>query len=280
MAKLSPEVPDECRATAERKARALTYELLSVLLLELALEKESDQHLNAYRPGGGGSGSHGRGYQGPRPGQATTPKSARFMSNVQDPFWCDARDQQGSLLHAPDGDQRKCFVVQWKKQETNTGSKAKMPDHYSCTITCAFCGKRKHYKHECYDKQRVSAKLKSEDGSGKGRGKGNANQGCGKGKSKGHGKGQGGKGKCGRGVSDRGPDKNKNPDQSRENPNPTPGGNSLVGNQTRELPPVPRRKPNKNEGLSVPTKMRTSQTLANVPLSCAWRGICRRRGWK
>ena len=26
-----------------------------MLLLELALEKESDQHLNAYRPGGGGS---------------------------------------------------------------------------------------------------------------------------------------------------------------------------------------------------------------------------------
>ena len=74
MAKRPREVWDECRATAERKARALTDEDLSVVLLELALGKESDRHLNAYRPGGGGSGSHGRGYQGPRPGQGTTPK--------------------------------------------------------------------------------------------------------------------------------------------------------------------------------------------------------------
>ena len=79
-----------------------------------------------------------------------------------------------------------------KKQETNTGAKAKMPDHYRCTITSAFCGKRKHYKDECYHKQRLSAKLKGKDpgkGSGKGGGKGNGND-SGKGKSKGRGKGQ------------------------------------------------------------------------------------------
>ena len=54
----------------------------------------------------------------------------------------------------------------------------------------------------------------------------------------------------------------------------------LVGNQTLDLRPVPRRKPNKNKGLSVPTKMGTSQTPANAPVSCAWRGNCRRRGLK
>ena len=129
MAKLPREVWDECRATAKRKARALTYEDLSVLLLEFPLEKESDQYLNAYRPGGGGSGSQGPGYQGPRRGRGTTPKNARFMSNVQDLFWCDARDEQGCLLHCPHCDQRNCFVVQGKKQETNSGSKVKMPDH-------------------------------------------------------------------------------------------------------------------------------------------------------
>ena len=53
------------RQRRTRKARILTYEDLSVLRLELALEKENDHHLNGYRPGGGGSGSHGRGYQGP-----------------------------------------------------------------------------------------------------------------------------------------------------------------------------------------------------------------------
>ena len=192
VAKLPRELWDECRSTAERKPRALNYEDLCVLLLELAPEKKSDQNLNAYRPGGGGSGRHGKGYQGPRPGQGTTPKHARIMDNVKELFWCDARDEQGHLQHAPDCEQRDCFVVQGKKQETNTGAKAKMPDHYRCTITCAFCEKRKHYEDECYHKQRLSAKLKGEDpgkGSGKGGGKGNGND-SGKGKSKGRGKGQ------------------------------------------------------------------------------------------
>ena len=75
VAKLPRALWDECRLTAERKARSLRYEDLCVLLLELALEKESDQHLNNYRPGGGGSGGHGKGYQGSRPGQGTTPKT-------------------------------------------------------------------------------------------------------------------------------------------------------------------------------------------------------------
>ena len=196
VANIPTSVWDECRATAERKARTLTYEDLSILLLELALEKESNQHLDGYPPwtARGGSGSQGKEYQGPRPGQGTIPKHARIMGNVQGFFWCDARDEHGHLQQAPDCDQRDCFVVRGKKQETNTGSKPKMPDHSRCTITCAFCvnGKRKHYEDECYHKQRLSAKLKGEDpgkGSGKGGGKGNGND-FGKGKSKGRGKGQ------------------------------------------------------------------------------------------
>ena len=229
VAKLPQELWDECRSTAERKARALHYEDLCVLLLELALEKESDQHLNNYRPGGGGSGSHGKGYQVSRPGQGTTPKHARIMENVKELFWCDARDEQGHLQHLPDCEQLDCFVVQGKKQETNTAAKKQLPDHYRCTITCAFCGKRKHYEDECYHKQRLSAKLKGEDpgkGSGKGGGKGKGND-SGKGKSKGRGQGQdksqGGRG----GGAHRQPDKdNKNPDKNGGNPNPNPGGNS------------------------------------------------------
>ena len=112
VAKLPRELWDECGSTAERKARALNYEDLSVLLLELTLEKESDQHLNAYHPGGGGSGSHGKGYQIPRPGQGTTPKHACIMDNVKELFWCDARDAHAHLQHAPDCKQRDCFVVQ------------------------------------------------------------------------------------------------------------------------------------------------------------------------
>ena len=225
VAKLTGQVWDECRATAERRARTLTYEDLSVLLLELALEKESDQHLNAYRLGGGSSESHGRGYQGSRPGQGTTPKNARITSNVQKLFWCDARDEEGCLLHAPDCNWRNRFVVQGKKQETNTDGKAKLPDHYRCTITCEFCGKRKHYKDECYHKQRLSAKLKNKNGSSKGSGKGKADQDSGKGKSKGRGKGQE-KNTGGRGGSDRKPDRDKKADKTGGNPNPTPGANS------------------------------------------------------
>ena len=70
-------------------------------------------------------------------------KHARIMENVKELFWCDAMNEQGRLQQAPDCEQRDCFVVQGKKQETNTGAKAKMPDRYRCTITCAFCGKRK-----------------------------------------------------------------------------------------------------------------------------------------
>ena len=229
VAELPRELWDECRSMADRKARALDYEDLSGLLLELALEKESDQHLNAYRLGGGGSGSRGKGYQGPRPGQGTTPKHARVMGNVQELFRCDVRDEHGHLQHAPNCEQRDCFVVQGKKQETNTGAKPRMPDHYRCTITCPFCWKRKHYEDECYHKQRLSAKLKGEDpgkGSRKGGGKGNGNDSC-KGKSKGRGKGQdksqGGRG----GGANRQPDKdNKNQDKNGSNPNPNPSGNS------------------------------------------------------
>ena len=185
VAKIPRDVWDECQATAECKARTLTYEDVSVLLLELALEQESDQHLNAYRLSGGNSGNHHRGYQEPPPGQGTTPKNARHMSNVQDLFWCDATDEQSGLVHAPDCDQHECFVVQGKKQETNIGVKGKMPDHYRCTITFAFCGKRKHYEEECYHKQGLSAKLKSEAQNGGGSAAGKNNGEKGKGKSQG-----------------------------------------------------------------------------------------------
>ena len=189
-----------------------------MLLLELTLEKESDQHLNAYRPGGGASDIQGRWCQGHRPGQRTTPKNACIMSNIQDVLWSDARDEQGFLLHAPDCDQRDRFVVQGKKQETNTGCKAKLPDQYRCTITCPICGRRKHYENECYHKQHLSAKLKTENTSDKGGGKGNAKEDNGRCKSKGNGKGQSRKCKVGRGGGDRKPERDKNAKPVRSKP--------------------------------------------------------------
>ena len=54
----------------------------------------------------------------------------------------------------------------------------------------------------------------------------------------------------------------------------------LVGNPTRDLRPVPRRKANKNKGQIVLTKMRTSPMPASAPASCASRANSRRRGSK
>ena len=119
VAKIPRDVWDEYRATAERKARTLTYGDLSVLPLQLALEKESYQQVNAYHPGGGNRGKHGRRHQGPRPGQESTPKNAPYTRNVQAPFWCDAREEQGGLVHAPDCDQHECFVVEGKENQNH-----------------------------------------------------------------------------------------------------------------------------------------------------------------
>ena len=74
--------------------------------------------------------------------------------------------------------------------------------------------------------------------------------------------------------------------RTRTSPEGTPilrqGGtlSHLVGNQTRDLRPVPRRNSNKKKGLSVPTKKGTSLTPANAPVSLAWRGNFRRKGLK
>ena len=252
-----------------------------MLLLELALEKESDQHLNAYRPRGGGSGSHGKGYQGPRPGQGTTPKHAHIIENVKELFWCDARDEQGHRQQAPDREQRYCFVVQGKKQETKTGAKAKMPDHYRCISTCAFCEKRKHYEDDCYHKQRLSAKLKGEDagkGSGKGGCKGNSND-SGKGKSKGRGKrqdkNQGGRG----GGANRQPDKDKrSPDKNGDNPNPNPGGTPSPMEGSLVPPHARRIRPSENEGPNVSMKVVMTATLRREAVSLGSPANCGTRG--
>ena len=145
-----------------------------------------------------------------------------------------------------------------------------------------FCGKRKHYKDECYHKQRLSAKFKTENTSGKGSDKGTADKESGKGKSKGNGIPKVAKTK----VNQEALTASQTRTRTRISPEGTAilhqGENlgPLVGNSTRDPRPVPRRKPHKNKGLDVPTKMGISQTPANVPVSCAWRGNCERRGLK
>ena len=270
------------------EAKMLTYEDLSPLPLELALEKDSYQHLNAYRSGGGNSWNNGRGHQERRPGQGTTPRNTHYMGKVQDLFWCDARKEQRAPPHATDCNQHECFVFQGEKQETNTGGKAKMPDHYRCTITCAFCGKCKHYEDEWYHKQRLCNKLWSAAQSGGG-GAGGKSQGAkGKGKSQGQSKGQGqaqGKGGGRRHPEKKNNNKNqhKNQDSLGGNPNPSSRGTNpqpSCGMQNTGPTTCFQTQAQQAQGTKRANEMWTSLTPANVPASCVRRENCRRGGLK
>ena len=68
----------------------------------------------------------------------TAYKSLRYVSRILEDTgrrtFHAVRTPEGGLTNGP----RDRFVVYGKKQETNTGSKPKMPDHYRCTITCSF----------------------------------------------------------------------------------------------------------------------------------------------
>ena len=204
------------------------------------------------------------------------------MSNVQDLFWCDARDEQGSLLHAHDCDQRDCFVVQGKKQETNTGGKAKLLDHYRCTVTCAFCGKRKHYEDGCYNNNADRRSLRPRTPVARAVARTTPTRTMAKASPRTMAKAKVAKAK----DDEEALTASRTRTRMRTLPEGTPilhqGGtlSPLVGNQTRDLRPVPRRKPNKNKGLSLPTKMGTSLMPASAPVSCAWRGKFTRRALK
>ena len=145
-------------------------------------------------------------------------------------------------MHASNCDRNECIVGQAKRQETNTIAKAKMPQHYECTFTCAFCSKRKHYGNKCYHKQRLSNKLRSEAQNGGGSAGCKSNGEKGKGESQGRGKGQGQaqrnvRGRVGPVKKDQDKNKDNNQDRSGGNLNPTPGGTNpepSVGGQNTE----------------------------------------------
>ena len=61
----------------------------------------------------------------------------------------------------PDCDTQSACMLQLKhKQKTKDGQEAKHQHHFRCTITCGYCGKRRHYEDECHMKRRKSEKLK------------------------------------------------------------------------------------------------------------------------
>ena len=89
-------------------------------------------------------------------------------------FYCRPTDDNGAPCHVPDCDGRSaCLPQLQRKQKTKDGQELKHQDHFRCTITCRYCGKRRHYKDECHIKRRKSEKLKkTEEEARKNAGKG------------------------------------------------------------------------------------------------------------
>ena len=74
-------------------------------------------------------------------------------------FYCKHVNDKGGPCHAPDCDHRSGCVLQLKRQQhTKDGKTVTHQDHFRCTITCGYCGKRRHYEDECHIKKRESDK--------------------------------------------------------------------------------------------------------------------------
>ena len=83
---------------------------------------------------------------------------------VQALFYCKPVNDSGGPCHAPDCDHRSSCMLQMKRQQHSKNGKAVThQDNFLCTITCGYCGKRRHYEDECHIKKRESDKLKQQE---------------------------------------------------------------------------------------------------------------------
>ena len=88
----------------------------------------------------------------------TPPAKGKGAPNL---FYCQPTDDKGGPCHAPDCDGRSSCMLQLRRtQKTKDGQEVEHQDHFRCTITCGYCGKRRHYEDECHIKRRESEKLK------------------------------------------------------------------------------------------------------------------------
>ena len=206
MSKIPQRTLDDCRATFERKSRTHSYDELPDLLIELALERENDSHMEKFLKkhlGRGGTSTPERGKEkGPKKptnanqGGGKGRGNLRAMNEVKRGtdtpplFYCKPVNDKGGPCPAPDCSHRSSCMLQMKRQQhTRDGKPVTHQDHFRCTITCGYCGKRRHYEDECHIKKRESDKLKrqkaerqktqtptrnpqNEDKGGKGGGKG------------------------------------------------------------------------------------------------------------
>ena len=90
--------------------------------------------------------------------QETPPFNGKKAANL---FYCRPTDDKGGPCHAHDCDERStCLLQLQRKQKTRDGQEVKHQDHFRRTITCGYCGKRRHYENECHIKRREFAKHK------------------------------------------------------------------------------------------------------------------------
>ena len=161
---------DDCRTTSERKSWTHTYDDLTDLLIELALERENNSHMGKFLKKHLGRGStptpkRGKGKEPKNPtntnqGGGKGRGNLRAMNEVKPeagtppPFYCKPVNDKGGPSHAPDCDLRSGCMLQMKRQQhTKDGKAVTHQDHFRCTITCGYCGKRRPYEDECHIKK-------------------------------------------------------------------------------------------------------------------------------
>ena len=177
MRKIPERTWDDCRATSGRKSRTHSYDDLVDLLIEQALERENDSHMEELLKkhlGRGGTptpeGGEGKGPRNPtnaNQGGGKRRGNLRAMNEVKPDagtpplFYCKPVNDKGRPCHAPDCDHRSSCILQMKRQQhSKDGKIVTDQDHFRCTITCGYCGKRRHYEDEYHIKKRESDKLK------------------------------------------------------------------------------------------------------------------------
>ena len=180
MSTISQRTWDDCRSTSERKSRTHSYDELVDLLIELALERENDSHMEKFLKkhlGRGGTptpeSGEGKGPKNPpnaNQGGGKGRGNLRAMNEVNPDagtpplFYCKPVNVKGGPCHASDCDHRSSCMLQMKRQQhAKDGKPVTHEDHFRCTITCGYCGKRRHYEDECHIKKRESDKLKREE---------------------------------------------------------------------------------------------------------------------
>ena len=121
---------DDCRATSERKSRTHSYDELVDLLIELALERENDSHMEKFLKkhlGRGGTPTPERGEgKGPKNPTNTNQRGGKGRGNLRAMnevkpdagtpplFYCKPVNDKGGPCHAPDCDQRSSCMLQMK----------------------------------------------------------------------------------------------------------------------------------------------------------------------